>query len=320
MNYVNCVKCWNHPVMMIAMLLCFLLTIHTVWKQFQSIDMLSVFSIANCYQQKSAKVLTVKTTSNITKTMRNYENLQWIFGKLQNSARKIFSQQGEDGILLEIFNHIGHGRKEYVEFGVQNGNECNTRNLRVNHGWHGHMFDNENMNQTINLTQVDIWVDNILELFANFNIPKRLDLLSIDTDFSDFWLTKTLFDAGYRPRVLVIEINRKFLPYQSMTIPEIFAKRHGVWENNDFFGASVLALTKLMHTYGYLLVKISSNGVNSFFVDLSELNMVDFPLMHWVSTLSSNTRAGKNAFFPDKKRRTFAHICIGPVCDSSDDW
>ena len=56
--------------------------------------------------------------------------------------------------------------------------------------------------------------------------------------------------------------------------------------NSDYFGASILAYAKLMYTYGYLLVKIDNNAVNSFFVHLSELNMVDFPLMHWVATLS----------------------------------
>ena len=320
MNYVDCMRCWNHPVVTLALLLYFLSTISTVLKKFQSVDMLSVFSIANCYQAKSAKVLTVKSTSNITKTMRNYDNLQWILLTLPFSDLKIFSQQGEDGILLEIFDHIGHGRKEYVEFGVQNGNECNTRNLRVNHGWHGHKFDNENIYQTINLTKVDIWVDNILELFANFNISKRFDLLSIDTDFNDFWLTKTLFDAGYRPRVLVVKFNRIFLPNQSVTIPEILAKRHGVWDNNDFFGASILAFAKLMYTYGYLLVKIDTQAANSFFVDLSELNMIDFPLMHWVATLSWSTQVGIKGHVEDKRRRTYAHVCIGPVCDNSDDW
>ena len=166
----------------------------------------------------------------MTKTMRNYDNLQWILHTLIYSDMKVFSQQGEDGILMEIFNRIGHGRREYVEFGVQNGSECNTRNLRVTHGWHGHLFDNQNMNHAINLTKADIWVDNILQLFTNHNISKRLDLLSIDTDFGDFWLTKTLFDAGYRPRVLVVEINRNFQAHQSLTIPEIFARQHGVWE------------------------------------------------------------------------------------------
>ena len=46
---------------------------------------------------------------------------------------KIFSQNGEDGIIMKlvelIYNGDNHNRV-YVEFGVENGIECNTRILR----------------------------------------------------------------------------------------------------------------------------------------------------------------------------------------------
>ena len=46
---------------------------------------------------------------------------------------KIFSQNGEDGItmkLVELIYNDNNDNKYYVEFGVGNGIECNTRILR----------------------------------------------------------------------------------------------------------------------------------------------------------------------------------------------
>lgn len=319
MKSVHCIRYFNHPAITIVLLTYFCLTIQIVLKHFEQLNVLS-FSLTKCFQANSTNFLAVNTTKNITKSTRNLNDLHWILLILSNSDQKIYSQNGEDGILTEIFDHIGHGGKEYVEFGVQTGIECNTRNLRVNHGWHGHLFDNENANYSINLTRADIWVDNIVQLFANFSISKKLDLLSIDTDFGDFWLTKTLFDAGYRPRVFVVEFNRNFNVHESVTVPEKLASHHGVWDGSNYFGASVLALTKLMHSYGYLLVKINKNAVNLFFIHFNELNGVDFPLMNWVGSLSLGTHVGIQLHPKDWLRRAYVHVCAGPICDSSDDW
>ena len=62
-----------------------------------------------------------------------------------------YSQNGEDGILLSIFANIGTTNKYYVEFGVEDGLECNTRLLRDVYGWTGLMMDGGYHNPDRNL-------------------------------------------------------------------------------------------------------------------------------------------------------------------------
>lgn len=55
--------------------------------------------------------------------------------------KRIRSQNGEDGILEELFHRIGTVNKYFVEFWVQDGLECNCANLSLNHNWSGLMID-----------------------------------------------------------------------------------------------------------------------------------------------------------------------------------
>ncbi len=54
---------------------------------------------------------------------------------------RIYSQYGEDGVIHEIFKRIGTTNKYYVEFGVEDGFECNARLLREFYDWDGIMMD-----------------------------------------------------------------------------------------------------------------------------------------------------------------------------------
>src|ERR1700722_15157710 len=49
--------------------------------------------------------------------------------RLNKQECQVFSQNGEDGIIQEIFNRIGTTNKYFIEFGVEDGLECNTTNL-----------------------------------------------------------------------------------------------------------------------------------------------------------------------------------------------
>lgn len=55
--------------------------------------------------------------------------------------KKIYSQNGEDGIIDYIFSKIGTTNKFSVEFGTGDGYECNTVYLMEKMGWKGLMMD-----------------------------------------------------------------------------------------------------------------------------------------------------------------------------------
>ena len=74
-----------------------------------------------------------------------YNNVKMMFvplmGAFVQGVKKIYSQNGEDGILDFIFSKIGTTNKFSVEFGVGNGFECNTVYLLEKKGWSGLMMD-----------------------------------------------------------------------------------------------------------------------------------------------------------------------------------
>lgn len=120
-------------------------------------------------------------SESIPKTAQNYSS--WITG-FREREHRIYSQNGEDGVLLWLFANIGTVNQppRFVEFGVENGVQCNTRSLRQHLGWQGLMMDGSNENLTINLHQEKISAENINDLLAKYQTPPLLDLLSIDVE------------------------------------------------------------------------------------------------------------------------------------------
>lgn len=173
---------------------------------------------------------------------------------------KVYSQNGEDGVLKKIFEIIGVTNQYYVEFGTENGSECNTRRLREQDKWNGLLMDGGYENQNINLRKEFITADNINYLFQKYNVPKQFDLLSVDVDFNDWYIWKAL--DNYQSRVVVIEYNATHLPDEDRIV--IYDPRR--WDGSNYFGASLLALYNLGISKGYSLVYADAKGVNLFFI------------------------------------------------------
>ncbi len=193
---------------------------------------------------------------------------------LECFGRKGYSQNDEDGILIEIFRRIGIAHRTFVEVGVGNGLENNTA-LWLKQGWRGAWFEGnphhmrfirENFAPAIaakQLTAVETLVnrENCSGLIADAGFTGEIDLLSIDVDGNDYYIFEQL--RGITPRVVVIEYNAKFPPPLRWVIPY---DPGFIWDGSDWFGASLEAMNDVFRQKGYCLVGCNVTGANAFFV------------------------------------------------------
>jgi len=200
--------------------------------------------------QQSQHQLSLEVAS-LNKTLQDI----WVKGI---RGRKVFSQNDEDGAIEDVFKHIGTTNKVYVEFGVENCVQCNTRYLREKHGWDAKaslLMDGGNENSAINLRKVIFWPDNILDLFKKFNVKKNFDFLSVDTDSYDFFMTEAILKGGYQPRVIMMEYNANFeLDEAKSIMPPGENEAWHRWDGTTYHGWSILAMKYLMERFQYSLV------------------------------------------------------------------
>lgn len=185
---------------------------------------------------------------------------------MKEHEAKIYSQNGEDGILAHIMGTIGcRPVPVAVEFGVGNGYENNTR-LLGELGWHTHWFDCGELRHQPRLCrfrQVMLTADNIVREFIESGIAHEFDVLSIDVDGNDYHLREALANH-FRPRVCVMEYNGSFGPAEEYVMPRDDSYSWQAWATD--FGASLLSLTNQANRWGYDLVYCESRGVNAFYV------------------------------------------------------
>jgi hypothetical protein len=192
------------------------------------------------------------------------EGNNWIYN-CGAKGEKIFSQQSEDGIIRYIFSNIKPTNKYFVEFGVEDGSECNTRYLQENGNWKGLRLDGGYDDSQRFLHKELITPDNIVSLFLKYSVPNKFDLLSVDTDMFDYWILKSILEGGYRPRVLIVEINSSLGPVVCKSVPWPM-KGTTVWDKTNYFGVSVAAYHALGKNFGYSMVYCEESGVNCFLV------------------------------------------------------
>jgi hypothetical protein len=190
---------------------------------------------------------------------------------------KCFSQNDEDGILEEIFRRIGVTSRTCLEIGVGDGLENNTLKL-LHEGWRGVWVEADgecvaNIQERVMpvvpeldvlhaaVTAEDV-VRTIESRLAGGIDPENLDLLGLDIDGNDYWVLERLLP--WRPRVIVVEYNAAWGPHTEWIMAYAADYR---WNHRDnYYGASLKALTKLCNDFGYELVGCNFIGVNAFFV------------------------------------------------------
>ncbi|HEV8462060.1 MAG TPA: hypothetical protein VGQ38_15275 [Gaiellaceae bacterium] len=188
-----------------------------------------------------------------------------------------FSQFGEDGIIQFLVQRVPIEHEVFVEFGVADYRESNTRFLLVHDNWRGLIMDGaDTMHDFLRSTglawqhEIDartafIDRDNINDLIRTAGIVGDIGLLSIDLDGNDYWVLDAI--EVVTPRVLIAEYNSVFGSEAAVTVPYnpafVRGEKHWSWL---YWGASLAALTRLAGEKSYALVGGNRAGNNAFYV------------------------------------------------------
>ena len=201
-----------------------------------------------------------------------------VVSSLDEVEFRVFSQFGEDGIIQYLINILNIPNKIFIEFGVENYLESNTRFLLLNNNWKGLVIDGSGY--SINFIKRDVLAyyraelsavqsfitkDNINKLIQEFTTLEDIGLLSVDIDGNDYWVLDAI--TVIKPRILICEYNSFYGPFANVTIPynERFV-RQKFHKSFTYFGASLSAIVKLANKKGYDFIGCESHGTNAFFV------------------------------------------------------
>jgi hypothetical protein len=198
-------------------------------------------------------------------------------GNLASAEFRAFSQWGEDGIIQAILDAVKPARRTFIEFGVQDYRESNTRFLLIHNNWAGLVIDGSQANidyirkdpiywqYNLKAEREFITRDNINDIFSRCGLSGEIGLLSIDIDGNDYWVWKAI--TSVNPAVVVTEYNARFGPDRTVTVPYTadFVRSNAHY-SQIYYGASLGAMDSLAREKGYVLVGCNSAGNNAFFV------------------------------------------------------
>jgi hypothetical protein len=231
----------------------------------------------------------------------DYKNSKVLLGKIkaeQNQNKNIttlkdvefqvFSQFGDDGIIQYLISKLPITNKTFIEFGVENYRESNTRFLLVNNYWSGFVIDGSISN--IEFIRQQQWYsfydlqvecsfitkENINLLLQKSKLKKDVGLLSIDIDGNDYWIWNTIDSVN--PVILICEYNSLFgfeHPYTICYEPNFV---RGVHSQFNLYGTSLLSIYNLSKSKGYTFIGCNSAGNNSYFIKNDFVKYLDFDL------------------------------------------
>jgi hypothetical protein len=198
---------------------------------------------------------------------------------LSQAEFKVCSQFGDDGIIQYIINRLNLPVRErrFIEFGVENYRESNTRFLMLNDNWSGLVMDGseehvasirrEPLYWRHDLTALARFVtrDNINSIIEEAGFSGRVGILSIDVDGNDYWIWEAI--AVTDPAVLIVEFNGIFGSREPVTIPyQADFVRQNAHYSYLYWGTSLPALCFLAGQKGYIWIGCNIAGNNAYFV------------------------------------------------------
>ena len=198
---------------------------------------------------------------------------------LQEVEFRVSSQWGQDGIIDWLVERaeVPPAAQTFVEFGVEDYRQSNTRFLLQNRNWRGLIMDGHpGMVKAVESDGLAwrydviarpafITRDNINGLISVAGFSGEIGLLSIDIDGNDYWVWEAIHTV--RPIICVCEYNAVFGDLHPISIPyDRNFSRTKAHPSNLYFGASVAALCSLAAKKGYRFVGTNLAGNDAFFV------------------------------------------------------
>jgi hypothetical protein len=190
---------------------------------------------------------------------------------------RVCSQWGDDGIIQYLISQVAVPSETFVEFGVEDYSEANTRFLLLNDNWRGLILDGsaESMQRVRSselywrheLVAVDAFItrENINALIGSAGFRGPIGILSVDIDGNDYWVWEAIDVVD--PAIVIVEYNSVFGYRRAVTVPYDPAfQRASAHPSNLYWGASVRAFCLLAERKGYVFVGCNSNGNNAYFV------------------------------------------------------
>jgi hypothetical protein len=190
---------------------------------------------------------------------------------------RVSSQWGEDGIIEWLVHQLGNIPETFIEFGVENYRESNTRFLLQHRNWRGLVIDGSDAHVDFirrdrvswrhDLTAVASFItrENINSIISGAGFSGEVGILSVDIDGVDYWVWEAIECVS--PQVIVVEYNSSFGDVFPLTVP--YAPdfvRMQAHHSNLYYGLSIRAAHHLAGKRGYTLVGTNRMGSNAFFV------------------------------------------------------
>jgi hypothetical protein len=280
-----------------------------------------------------------KRISQIDELVRRVDDIQKAIGRIETRQLipnikslksvhdyefKVYSQWGVDGIIQFLINNIEIKNRVFIEFGVQDYKESNTRFLLQHNNWSGLIIDasKENIEK---IKQDEIYFrndlravcsfidrDNINTIISDSSIGGDIGLLSIDIDGNDYWIWEAINYIS--PRIVICEYDNLLGCQRAVTTPyDKNFERAKAHYSYLYGGASITALYQLGLKKGYSLVGSNSAGNNAFFVRNDVLGNLPTmsPQQAYITAKFRNSRdmAGNQTYLNfDDSRRLIAEM------------
>jgi hypothetical protein len=222
---------------------------------------------------KKDKILLGKIMSRLNSQLSGVKNLNEV-------EFQVYSQWGDDGIIQYLINKLDIPHKTFIEFGVENYKESNTRFLLINDNWSGMVIDGSEENVKFIREDLLSWgyelyakaafitkdnINNLLSEFLSFGYDKEIGILSVDIDGNDYYVWDAI--TVVNPVIVIAEYNSVFGSDKPWSVPyDPSFVRTNAHASKLYYGSSLMSLCDLAEKKGYRFVGCNLAGNNAYYI------------------------------------------------------